>query len=159
MLGHMSRESGGPSFTIGDSVQTPLGKGVVRDVRTKGRLLVEVGSRAVVVEAGEAAPLAVPKSSAKKQRGTAVPGAGDAPHREQAAGEIDLHGFTVEEALARAESALNEALLADHTELRLIHGRSGGRIRSALHRRLREISSVRAFRIDPRNEGVTIVTF
>ena len=57
----------------------------------------------------------------------------------------------------RAESALSEALLADAEVLRLIHGRSGGRIRAALHRRLRELPGVRAFRLDPRNEGVTIV--
>lgn len=70
---------------------------------------------------------------------------------------MDLHGLTVEEALGRAERALSEALLADLVELRLIHGRSGGRIRAALHQRLRQIPSVRAFGLDPRNEGVTIV--
>jgi dsDNA-specific endonuclease/ATPase MutS2 len=43
--------------------------------------------------------------------------------------------------------------------VRFIHGRSGGRIRSALHRHLRAFPSVRAFRLDPTNEGVTIVQF
>ena len=71
--------------------------------------------------------------------------------------DVDLHGLTVEEALARAEDALNEALIEDCAELRVIHGRSGGRIRAALHRRLREIPSVRGFGLDPRNPGVTIV--
>jgi DNA mismatch repair protein MutS2 len=71
---------------------------------------------------------------------------------------IDLHGLTVEEALGRVQEALSEALLADVDELRLIHGRGGGRIRSALHRELGETPSVRKFRLDPRNEGVTIVT-
>jgi DNA mismatch repair protein MutS2 len=71
--------------------------------------------------------------------------------------EIDLHGCTVEEALAKVEDALNEALLADVAQLRFIHGRSGGRIRAALHQRLRDIRTVRHFLIDPRNDGVTIV--
>jgi DNA mismatch repair protein MutS2 len=71
---------------------------------------------------------------------------------------VDLHGLTVEEALARAELALNDAMLADLPELRLIHGRSGGRIKAALYRRLGTISAVRAVRLDPRNAGVTIVT-
>jgi dsDNA-specific endonuclease/ATPase MutS2 len=62
---------------------------------------------------------------------------------------VDLHGLTVEGALARAEQALNDALLA---------GKSGGRIRAALHRRLHEISTVRAFRLEPGNPGVTIVS-
>ena len=72
--------------------------------------------------------------------------------------EIDLHGLTVDEALLRADEALNEALLADRQEVRFIHGRSGGRIRAALHRRLRDIPSVQAFRLDPRNPGVTIAS-
>lgn len=70
--------------------------------------------------------------------------------------EIDLHGLTVEEALDRVQDALSAALLGDLAELRLIHGRSGGRIRAALHHRLRETR--RRFRLDPRNEGVTIVS-
>ncbi len=65
--------------------------------------------------------------------------------------------MTVDEALARVEGVISDALLADETEVRLIHGRSGGRIRGALHRRLRELPSVRAFRLDPHNPGVTIV--
>lgn len=77
--------------------------------------------------------------------------------RNPATREIDLHGLTIAEALARADHALNDALLADFTELRFIHGRSGGRIRAALHQRLGAIPSVRAFELDPRNEGVTVV--
>ena len=53
--------------------------------------------------------------------------------------------------------ALNDAALAGRSRVRLIHGRSSSRIRSALHRRLRALSVVRAFRQDPSNEGVTIV--
>jgi DNA mismatch repair protein MutS2 len=65
--------------------------------------------------------------------------------------------MTVAEALERAERGLNDALLADESELRLIHGRSGGRLKSALHHWLKGAASVRTFRLDPRNEGVTIV--
>ena len=52
--------------------------------------------------------------------------------------ELDLHGCTVDEALERVERMLNDALLADALELRVIHGRSGGRLKAALHARLRE---------------------
>jgi hypothetical protein len=48
-------------------------------------------------------------------------------------------------------------MLAGLPELRFIHGRRGGRIRAALGRWLGGIPTVRAFRRDPRNEGVTIV--
>jgi DNA mismatch repair protein MutS2 len=72
--------------------------------------------------------------------------------------EIDLHGMTVDEALGQAERALNDALLAGRLELRFIHGRSGGRIRGALHRWLGQVPTVVNVRLDPRNPGVTIVT-
>lgn len=149
-----------PRFAAGDAVQTPLGKGVVREVRNHGRLLVDVGGRAVVFDEAGVTPL----EGRKKGTGTknalgaraAAPAAG-LPNRTPTI-EVDLHGFTVEQALALVEEALNRALLADSAELRLIHGQSGGRIRGAVHRWLREISTVRGFRLDPRNAGVTIVT-
>jgi len=156
----------------GDTVHTPLGKGIVREVRNGGRLLIDLNGRAVVLDAASVAPR-TPASPRRPRRQpiaaapdldtaqTPPPGSAAASRRRPvspAGVEIDLHGKTVDEALARVENALNEALLADRPELRLVHGRSGGRIRAALHRRLREISSVRAFRLDPRNPGVTIVT-
>ena len=144
-------------------MQTPFGKGVVREVRNNRVLLVDVQGRALVVSDADVTAVDAkgvrsrpagpahgsPAGSTHRRPGPFGPG-GTPPH------EIDLHGLTVEEALARAESALNDALLANAQALRLIHGRSGGRIRAALHRRLRELPGVR-FHIDPHNEGVTIV--
>ena len=152
-------------FVVGDAVQTGLGKGIVRETRNNGRLLVEVNSRSLVLDEGAVAPLEARKKSARKKlakRGTGSDpaGAADPPARAErrSAAELDLHGLTVDEALARAEQALNDALLADRSELRLIHGQTGGRIRGALHRWLRSIATVRSFRLDPRNAGVTIVS-
>ena len=143
----------------GDAVQTPFGKGVVRDVRNNGRLLVEVQGRALVVSLEDVTVLDADGRRSRSRGGAApAPAEPARPLRRQraAAAEIDLHGMTVAEALAVAERALNEALLADLPELRFIHGRSGGRIRAALHRRLGDIPSVRAFHLDPANDGVTI---
>jgi len=129
----------------------------VREVRNGGRLLIDVQGRAMVV--AEADVMALPPGAQRSKKSSSV-GKPDTP--ASGAGrprEIDLHGLTVEEALERVDSALNEALLADAESLRLIHGRSGGKIRAALHRRLREMPGIRGFRIDPRNEGVTIVSF
>ena len=146
-------------FTPGDTVQTRFGKGVVREIRNGGRLTVDVQGRVLVVAETEISPL---ESVRKRSSAPVASDRGSARIRRNretrvVSAEIDLHGLTVEEALDRVEQALSEALLADLSELRLIHGRSGGRIRAALHRRLRAYSSVRKFRLDPRNEGVTIV--
>ena len=77
--------------------------------------------------------------------------------RLRAAVDLDLHGLIVADALERVVSAVNAAILAGHGRLRVIHGRSGGRLRGALHRQLHGLPSVRAFRLDPANDGVTIV--
>jgi DNA mismatch repair protein MutS2 len=54
---------------------------------------------------------------------------------------------------------LNSALLAGSSEVRIIHGRSGGKIKAALHALLKGMPSIRSVRVDPRNAGVTIVEF
>ena len=72
---------------------------------------------------------------------------------------LDLHGKTVEEAVEALDTFLNDALLAGLAEVQVIHGRSGGRIKAAVHTRLRALSVVRAFRVNERNAGVTIVVF
>jgi DNA mismatch repair protein MutS2 len=142
-------------FSVGDPVQTKQGKGVVREVRNGGRLLVQIQARMVVVAAADATP------ATASRRGPAPaipPAATTAPVRGHAPAEVDLHGLRVDEALHRIDDALDAALRAGHAELRFIHGRSGGRLRGALHERLRGISAVRGVRLDPRNAGVTIVS-
>lgn len=147
-------------FAPGDAVQTPFGKGVVERVGNGGRLIVRIHERALVVEARLASPLARPP------RPVATPAAGSlaAPahvpgsRQRPAPSAVDLHGLTVDEALARIDDALDAALRAGLSELRFIHGRSGGKLRGALHQRLRAIAAVRGLRLDPRNAGVTIVS-
>ena len=151
----------GMAFVVGDIVQTPYGKGSVREIRNNGRILVDVRGRALECRIAEITPV-------EERKRRARPSGKSSHHRAEEPSkparprhvptEIDLHGLTVAEALARAEEALNDSLLANATELRFIHGRSGGHIRDALHRWLRRIESIGSFRVDPRNEGVTIVT-
>lgn len=149
-------------FAVGDLVQTPLGKGVVREMRTSGRVLVVIVGRNVLVDSTDVRLVPAASKPARRRRSPQLdPQASidvGAPARDRPR-EVDLHGFVVDDALARAVSAINDALLDGASHLRLIHGRSGGRIRAALHRQLRGIPSVRSFRLDPSNEGVTIVTF
>ncbi len=145
----------GAQFMAGDAVQTPFGKGVVREVRNHGQLLVQIQQRTLLMAGNTVSRLAQ-----RPSRGVAQPlrdAAPELPGGPVAAREIDLHGLSVEEALERVDEALDAALLAGLAELRVIHGRSGGRIRHACHERLRAIAAVRSFRLDFRNAGVTIV--
>jgi DNA mismatch repair protein MutS2 len=153
-------------FVPGQTVQTPLGSGVILELRNAGRALVQVHDRAVLFAIDDLR--AIPASRAAVTRSNTRPRPPGSRRRHSApantSGEtpgvrtIDLHGLTVEAALDTLSTALNDALLADAAELRVIHGRSGGRIRAAVHARLRELPFVRHYRLDPRNEGVTIVT-
>jgi DNA mismatch repair protein MutS2 len=146
---------------VGDPVQTPFGNGVVREVRNHGRVLVDVRGRGMDFPAADVSPVPVSHRTARSRPAARRRALSRevAPHlTPDRRIELDLHGLTVPEALARVESAINDALLADLPELRLIHGRSGGRIRAALQTRLRELPVVRAVRLDPTNDGVTIVS-
>lgn len=143
------------AFSTGDAVQTPHGRGVVREVRNGGRLLVEVQARMMVVAATACTPATTPRRAPVPPR----QGADESPRQAgRADAEVDLHGLRVDEALHRIDGALDAALRAGLAELRFIHGRSGGRLRGALHEHLRGISAVRGVRLDPRNAGVTIVS-
>ena len=148
------------TFAPGDEVHVAaLGKGVVREVRNGGRYLVELKGRSIV--AAEEQLTAV---SGRKRRDARRGSSSDAsvPNSSRTASHVatslDLHGMTVEETVAALDTFLNDALLAGHAELRVIHGRSGGRLKAAVHARLKQLPVVRATRVDPANAGVTIVT-
>lgn len=143
------------AFAPGDRVHVAsLGTGLIRAVRNGGRYLVEIKGKTVVVDGREMDHAAPPRTV---RRRTAAVEASE-PLPPHAAASLDLHGLTADAALAALDAFLNDALLASLAEGRIIHGRSGGRIREAVHRRLRELPPVRSYLVDPRNAGVTIVT-
>lgn len=144
-------------FAPGDHVLVEsLGKGVVRDVRRGGRYLIEIKGRSLL--AHEAQLSIVDERKARTPPVIEAPAVADSPRSAETAASLDLHGMTTDEAVAALDSFLNDALLAGLAEIRVIHGRSGGRLKGAVHTRLKGMPSVRAFRLDPHNAGVTIIT-
>jgi DNA mismatch repair protein MutS2 len=118
-------------FSPGDRVHfAGLGTGIVRDARGLNRYAVEIKGRVVIAHA-----------------------------MPRAAVQLDLHGKTAAEAAELVEAFVDDALRAGHAELRIIHGRSGGRVKAAVHQYLKRLAAVRSFSLDPRNAGVTIVSF
>ena len=169
-------------FSPGDTVHVAaLGKGVVREARNGDRYLVEVKGRAVLTtgdqlsirDDGKArvrtpAPQAAPPEAKASRSGARVSSparssparsspAHSSPHTFSPPLELDLHGKTVAEAVEEAIAFLDRALRAGNAEVHLIHGRSSGKIKAAIHAQLRGMAPVRSFRVDPRNPGVTIV--
>jgi DNA mismatch repair protein MutS2 len=148
-------------FDVGDRVHAAaLGTGVVLEVRNAGRYLVEIKGRAVELRAAQLTPAPAEGRSRRRKPGVTAPALSSrvAPTSRGVPASIDLHGHTVDEAIEALDGFLNEAILAGLGEVQVIHGRSGGRVKAAAHARLRALPVVRAFRVDARNPGVTIVT-
>jgi len=145
-------------FVPGDLVHVAaLGKGIIREVRNAQRYLVDVKGRSLVTTEDQLTLRE--ERPGKPARARIEPASRSTQEYRETAQPVslDLHGHTVAEALDALSAFLNVALLAGSPEVQIIHGRSGGKIRAALHTQLKQLRSVRNFRIDPRNTGVTIV--
>jgi len=148
-------------FEVGRSVVVlPLGRklGVIVDVARGGRYRVQVGNTTVSCRESD---LISPPAPPRKKR--AARDAERTPLRDKAAPAlaltIDLHGLTVEEALARVVAAIDAALMRGADRLQVVHGKGSGRMRDALHHQLGTLTVVASFKLDPRNPGVTWVYF
>ena len=76
--------------------------------------------------------------------------------------EINLLGRTVDEALAELDKYLDDAYLAHLNNVRVVHGKGTGALRSAVHNHLKRMKHVKEYRLGEYGEGdagVTIVTF
>jgi DNA mismatch repair protein MutS2 len=157
------------TFVPGDRVHLAgVGTGTIREERGGGRFAIAIKGRIVIAAAAD---LESADPSSKREKRRAARDGGQAPHPAEpertrshmaAPGRgpaLDLHGKTVADALAAVEAFVNDMLLAGHAEIRVIHGRSGGRVKAAVHQHLRQLSVVASFRLDPHNAGVTIVAF
>jgi DNA mismatch repair protein MutS2 len=146
-------------FKTGDRVHLAgIGSGPVVEVRSGDRYAIDIKGRIVVAAGRELDAADVTPKPAQQSRHEHAP----ARKREtngQRTPTIDLHGKSIAEARDIIETFVNEALLSGAGEVRIVHGRSGGKIKIAVHQYLRALTTVASFRLDPRNPGVTIVTF
>ena len=141
----------------------------VRSFGTTGRLLhldtargeaeIDVGGKRMKVEASALAPAsesASPRPAAARRAVPARPASGGAPSMTSA--EVVLVGRRVDEALPEVERALNEALLAGRSSLRIVHGHGTGRLAAAVREFLDQHPGVAAHRPGEPREGGTAVT-
>jgi len=154
-------------FAPGDRVHIAgLGTGVVREARNGGRYLVQIKGGTMIVagdqlqaaEASRRRPRAASKGTDRTAPECSPPRHADSARASSGSASLDLHGKTVEETIDALDLFLNDACLDGRHEVRVIHGRGGGRLKAAVHTRLGQHASVRAFRLDPANPGVTIVS-
>ncbi|GHV42927.1 endonuclease MutS2 [Clostridia bacterium] len=72
--------------------------------------------------------------------------------------ELDLRGFTVEDALEALDKYLDDAYLANMSRVDIIHGKGTGALRAAVQTFLKKRGNVKSFRLGEFGEGDTGVT-
>ncbi len=76
--------------------------------------------------------------------------------------EINLLGFTVDEAIMELDKYLDDAYIAHLPKVRVVHGKGTGALRAGIHKHLKKVKIVKEFHLGEFGEGdagVTIVTF
>ena len=76
--------------------------------------------------------------------------------------EINLLGYTVDEAISSLDKYLDDAYIAHLPSVRVVHGKGTGALRNAVHAHLKRLKYVKEYRLGEFGEGdagVTIVTF
>jgi DNA mismatch repair protein MutS2 len=135
----------------------------VRDMSVVGQVMslqgdeveLAVGGKRLRVPRGELIGIAGPAPSRGAVAVTTRP---PSPATGAGASEVNLVGLTVDEALPRVDKALDDALLADRHEVRVIHGFGEGKLRKAVAVFLEGHPHVATVRLGAEGRGgVTVV--
>lgn len=146
---------------VGDTVELlKLGtRACVIDIKKDGTLELQSGIFRVKAKPDEVWLIETPVVSAPKQR----PAHSGREMRTQAmASEIDLRGMDAVEAVCVLDRFLDDAMRANLSAVRIIHGKGTGVLRAAVHEALRKNKFVKKFRLGVYGEGengVTIADF
>jgi DNA mismatch repair protein MutS2 len=162
----------GGRLGVGDRVRLRAtgAKGRVAEVRAE-RALVEVGALRLEVPLHEleAVGMGAPRAGAEGTTASDAPddgplrakarvGGWSGPDRGQARLEVDLRGLRVHELEIELARALDEAVLEDLPELRIIHGKGTGALRKRVGELLDADRRVRTVRMGGPTEGGAGVT-
>jgi DNA mismatch repair protein MutS2 len=146
------RAEQGGGIAVGDRVRLLTGgAGQVLEIRPDGKLVVALGAMKIVVEADQATRTASTRSP--------TPAASSPPTPSSPSSlEIDLRGFTGDEAEVATLAAVDAAVLAEQPYLRIIHGMGTGVVRERVRRVVAGDRRIARFGFAPRNQGGTGVT-
>ena len=153
------RESGSATFTPGDRVRLLDGglKGVVAEVR-EDRAVIDASGIRMKVHIADLELVSQGDVAVDNSAGSVLWKAPDGPVHT----EVDLRGLRVDEVEQALLRSIDEAILGDLTELRIIHGKGTGAVRARVTTLLEDDGRVSAFRVGGRTEGgagVTVASF
>lgn len=133
-------------------------------VEVKGKdVLVSIGAMKMIVPLKQCllvkdAPKAAPVRSAYKANAAHAMFTAKTAEAEQ---EVDLRGMTTDEAIPYVDKAIDDALLAGITQVRIIHGKGTGALRAGLQEYLkshRNVASYALASLSMGGAGVTVIT-
>jgi DNA mismatch repair protein MutS2 len=143
----------------------PLSKvGKILEVRERN-VEVQLGRTVFTVGRGELLVRSEPAATAPRKARSGGPRRGTDRVRvaDEAAAvglELSLIGNRVDEALEKLDKYLDDAILAGHEQVRVIHGHGTGRLRDAVREFLRshvQVLEIRAGRPNEGGNGATVV--
>jgi len=145
-----------PGLGTGDRVRLRAtgAKGRIAEIRS-GRAVVEAGAIKLEVALQDLEPI---EGSGEAAPGVTRPGSWTGPDRGTARIEVDLRGLRVHELEVALSRALDDAVLEDLPELRIIHGKGTGALRQRVGELLETDRRVRSVRMGGATEGGAGVT-
>jgi dsDNA-specific endonuclease/ATPase MutS2 len=158
-------------FPIGTEVRVrSLGdrRGVVVDIDRRNRHRVRIGAALAWCAENDLTAVEVSTRGSRKAGRRTPPADAASATSGRYAGradrppplpQVDLHGLTVDEGMARTIAAIDGALQSGAEGIAIVHGKGAGRIRAALHRLLGSLPVIASFALDARNPGVTHARF
>ena len=153
------RGSGSTTLTPGDRVRLLDGglRGVVAEVRDD-RVVIDASGIRMKVHIADLELVNQEDAARDTSAGSVLWKAPDGPVHT----EVDLRGLRVDEVDQALLRSIDEAILGDLTELRIIHGKGTGAVRARVTTLLEDDGRVSAYRVGERTEGgagVTVASF
>lgn len=133
--------------------------------KNKNKVTVLVGSLSTKMDIKNLAILKGykdPAETSSKPKGAGGSGKIKMSKSSSVSSEINLLGYTVDEAIAVLDKYLDDAYIARIPQVRIVHGKGTGALRSGITSYLHGVPYIKEFRlgqIGEGAEGVTIVTF
>ncbi|MBR2066811.1 MAG: Smr/MutS family protein, partial [Solobacterium sp.] len=150
------------SYQVGDVVELRNSNQVCEIIEIgKKEIRISLNGREMRVKPEQIRPSTRVIPKFKKQNTTTI-NVASASRFQSMSIECNLIGLRVEDALVKLEDYLAEAKIHGLTYCRIIHGDGTGRLRLAVHERLKKDKRIKSFMIAPPNEGgtgATIITF
>lgn len=136
-------------FKVGDEVR-------ILSLGQKGEIITDLGNKEFQVQIGimkmsiKVDDLELVKSAKKKE---IISYSRVRISRETPRPELDLRGFTIEEAISAIDKYLDDAVISNLHQVALIHGKGTGALRVGVHNFLKTHRNVNSFRIGGQGEG------